>query len=186
MLIFLDESGDLGWSFDKPHQKDGSSRFITIAGIAIEQNRLKFLNRFIDNLYERCHFAYDLEKKGSRFSNEEAASIVRRIHEINQESTAFRIVSITAAKQNVAEALRRDKNVFYNFLLNRLLTEIVGENLASIRTSHAAMKKVIKTEASGLPTGCQTSFGDTMKIKCMKLTSNAKSTVNDTMKKHSS
>ena len=31
--VYLDESGDLGWKFDKPYQNGGSSRFFTIACI---------------------------------------------------------------------------------------------------------------------------------------------------------
>jgi hypothetical protein len=29
LLIYLDESGDLGWSFDAPFRRDGSSRNLT-------------------------------------------------------------------------------------------------------------------------------------------------------------
>lgn len=36
MLIFLDESGDLGWSFDRPNGDGGSSRYITISGIVVD------------------------------------------------------------------------------------------------------------------------------------------------------
>jgi hypothetical protein len=33
MKVFIDESGDLGWTLDKPNRNGGSSRFITLTGI---------------------------------------------------------------------------------------------------------------------------------------------------------
>lgn len=47
MQIFLDESGDLGWTFNKPNRAGGSSRFITIAGIVIDEAHSKYLKRHI-------------------------------------------------------------------------------------------------------------------------------------------
>jgi hypothetical protein len=35
MLIYLDESGELGWKFDAPYRKGGSSRYLTIASLVI-------------------------------------------------------------------------------------------------------------------------------------------------------
>jgi hypothetical protein len=33
--IYLDESGDLGWRFDKPYRYGGSSRYLTIVSLII-------------------------------------------------------------------------------------------------------------------------------------------------------
>jgi hypothetical protein len=35
MNLYLDESGDLGWTLDKPYQAGGSSRYLTIATLII-------------------------------------------------------------------------------------------------------------------------------------------------------
>lgn len=35
ITVYLDESGDLGWKFDAPYRSGGSSRYLTIAAIAV-------------------------------------------------------------------------------------------------------------------------------------------------------
>ena len=68
MQIFLDESGDLGWTFDKPNNSGGSSRFITIAGIVIDEAETKYIKRQIAHLYAKYNLTPKQEKKGANFS----------------------------------------------------------------------------------------------------------------------
>lgn len=125
MIIFLDESGDLGWSFDKPRLKGGSSRFITIAGIAIENDKVKFLTRYAHELFLLYRTKRKVEIKGSDFSNYEALSVVQRSYSFASD-LQFQVMSITADKRNVHLQLRRDSNVFYNHILNNLLAEYLN------------------------------------------------------------
>lgn len=34
-VFYTDESGDLGWSFDRPYGKGGSSRYLVIAAMSL-------------------------------------------------------------------------------------------------------------------------------------------------------
>ncbi len=156
MLIYLDESGDLGWSLDKPHRRGGSSRFITIAGLAIETKRQKFLGSFVNDIYRKNHFPFNAEYKGSQIPNERAISIIQDLGSIFSGSPVSKIVAITAYKENVGKPLRRDANVFYNFLLNNLLIEIMEEN----------RQVDIVLDNRTIRIGSQNSFEDCMKTKC--------------------
>jgi len=127
MLIFLDESGDLGWSLDKPRFAGGSSRFITIAGIVVDQDQIKMLMHYVRALSLKHNLDLRHELKGKKISNEIAELIVRELLKLSL-TIPFQIISITANKQNVTPQLRRDSNVFYNHLLNNLLTGRFYEN----------------------------------------------------------
>lgn len=127
MIIFLDESGDLGWSFDKPFQRGGSSRYITIAGIAVEEKYLKQLMVNVHRMMNRHGFQLNTEIKGSMFSDNDATVIIRQCREI-LSNVPFEIASITSDKQNVNDPLRRDKNVFYNHMLSSLLVDLIGRH----------------------------------------------------------
>ncbi|WMN84132.1 DUF3800 domain-containing protein [Vibrio parahaemolyticus] len=37
--IYLDESGDLGWTFDSPYRRGGSSRYLTIASLIVSPEK---------------------------------------------------------------------------------------------------------------------------------------------------
>jgi len=38
MHVFLDESGDLGWNFEHPFRMGGSSRFLTLAFLVVDES----------------------------------------------------------------------------------------------------------------------------------------------------
>ena len=123
MNIYIDESGDLGWTFDKPNNNGGSSRYITISGLIIASEEEKHVKRFISSIYKKYTLTPKIEKKGANFSNEHARFITSQLHKIISKSESFRIISITAYKPNIYVALRRDKNIFYNYMLALLLKE---------------------------------------------------------------
>jgi len=156
MLIFLDESGDLGWSFDKPHTKGGSSRYITIAGVVVEQEHLKYLSRYIHDLYKEYSIESHSETKGSRFSNADAASIVSSMRKICDALPSFEIISITSNKLNVISPLRRDQMVFYNHMLNVLLTDLIRK--------HNDVNIVLDNRT--IRSGSVNSFEDCLRAKC--------------------
>ncbi|HZY78130.1 MAG TPA: DUF3800 domain-containing protein [Cyclobacteriaceae bacterium] len=156
MLIFLDESGDLGWSFNRPNGHGGSSRYVTIAGIILEENAINQLTWFILELYRKYNLTPGIEKKGASFSSKEAAFIIRGLRRLQEHSPSFRIISITARKENTGAPLRRDSNIFYNYLLNVLLTDQLKHvDLANITLDNRAVK-----------VGSDNSFEECLKTKC--------------------
>lgn len=113
MKIYIDESGDLGWKFDKPNRYGGSSKFITITGIVISNEEEKYISRFISEIYKKYNLTPNIEKKGANFLPEHCAFITSQVtNKIIAKSSSFKIISITVNKSKVFESLRKDKISF--------------------------------------------------------------------------
>lgn len=159
MNIYIDESGDLGWKLDKPNRHGGSSKFIAITGIIISKNEEKYISRFITDIYKKYNLTPNIEKKGANFSPEHSSFITSQIeNKIINKSTSFKIISITVNKSKVFNSLRKDKNIFYNYILGLLLKpEIIQLESAeiildkrTIKVSHGeSFPDYIKTEIWG-------------------------------------
>ncbi len=133
MKVFIDESGDLGWTLDKPNRNGGSSRFITLTGILISDEEEKYINRFISDIYRKYNLTPNIEKKGANFTPEHASYITSQLNKLFTKSNSFKIITITVNKSKVFDSLRKDKNIFYNYVLGLLLeTEIIQHNEISI------------------------------------------------------
>lgn len=159
MKIYIDESGDLGWKLDKPNRHGGSSRFITITAIIITKDEEKYVSRFITEIYKKYNLTPNIEKKGANFIPEHSSFITSQLaNKIINKSSSFKIISITVNKIKVFESLRRDKNIFYNYVLGLLLkpeimqlenAEIILDK-RTIKVSHGeSFPDYIKTEIWG-------------------------------------
>lgn len=159
MNIYIDESGDLGWKLDKPNRYGGSSKFITITGIIISKDEEKYISRFITDIYKKYNLTPNIEKKGANFLPEHSSFITSQLtNKIVTKSDSFKIISITVNKSKVFESLRKDKNIFYNYVLGLLLkSEIIQLQSAAIildkrtiKVSHGeSFPDYIKTEIWG-------------------------------------
>jgi ureidoglycolate hydrolase len=69
--IYLDESGDLGWLLDKPHNQGGSSRYLTLAAVIVSAHKTHHIARVVRNLY----------KARNRPKSNELKSVELRPHE---------------------------------------------------------------------------------------------------------
>lgn len=123
MTVFLDESGDLGWTFDKPNGNGGSSRFITISGIVVDEQQLKHVKRYISDLYQKYNLTPKIEKKGCNFSDLDATYITTNLSRVIAKAPSFNVISITARKEKVLPRLREDCNIFYNYMLGVMLPD---------------------------------------------------------------
>ena len=156
MQIFLDESGDLGWTFDRPNNAGGSSRFITIAGIVIDEAETKYIKRQIAHLYAKYNLTPKQEKKGANFSEDDATYVIRNLNAIYNKARSFKIIAITARKEKVYLPLRKDRNIFYNYMLGVLLPDTLKhyKNIELILD-----RRTIKVDSGN-------SFNDYIKTKC--------------------
>ena len=50
--IYLDESGDLGWTLDKPHNNGGSSRYLTLAAVIVPTTKTYLITRVVRGIYK--------------------------------------------------------------------------------------------------------------------------------------
>lgn len=157
MNIFLDESGDLGWKFDLPNHNGGSSRYITIAGIIIDQEHTKYLNREVSDLYKLFNLTPGIEKKGANFSEADGLTTVNKLVALKSKATSLKIISITVRKENVYQPLKRDTNILYNYALGLLLVPDVMRRFLDVEL--VLDKRTIKVLSGN-------SFSDYIKTLC--------------------
>lgn len=117
-LIYLDESGDLGWNFDKPYREGGSSRFLTIASLVINPSKKHLTKRLIKNLYNKFKWPPKIEKKWSDMKLSEREYFADKAASLrNRNPNDIRYLSITVRKENVQPHIRRDSNKLYNYMI---------------------------------------------------------------------
>lgn len=64
MLVYLDESGDTGWTFTHPFRHGGSSRFLCLAFMFLPESDRKLPKKIISGLYAK--YGWKSEMKASQ------------------------------------------------------------------------------------------------------------------------
>lgn len=119
MIVYLDESGDLGWKFTAPYRRGGSSRYITIASLIVSSSKRHLPKRLIKKLYKKFNWPSDSEKKWSDMSVEERIFFAKKAAVLREEHPKdIRYISITVRKENVKPHIRRDANKLYNYMIS--------------------------------------------------------------------
>ncbi len=126
MNIYLDESGDLGWSFDKQYRKGGSSRFLTIAFIICPSDKKNLLTRIVKKVYNRLKIDFSTEIKGSSLNSTQKQFISQSLYSLLSQHKDIKIGAITVNKLNVQEHIRQDSNKLYNYMLKLSLLNMVA------------------------------------------------------------
>ena len=123
MLIYVDESGDLGWSFDFPYGYKGSSRYLTIAAMILPERSSHLPERRVKQLYKQGKWDPKREKKWVDMPNASRATFAKNAAKLQQQENDILYKAIVVKKQNVSENFRRDSNKLYNYMLKLLLLE---------------------------------------------------------------
>lgn len=126
MIIYQDESGDLGWKFDAPYRRGGSSRYLTIASLVISTTKKHLPKRLIKKLYIKFNWATNIEKKWADMSINERIWFAEKANELRSKHPHdIRYLAITVRKENVQCHIRRDANKLYNYMIGlSLLNEM--------------------------------------------------------------
>lgn len=109
MFVYLDESGDTGFKFNK-----GSSRYFVVT-ILLTPDPLP-LNTAIDDLRSSLNFRPDHEFK---FYNTRPVDRLAFLRVLNRHEVLFR--ALVVDKHELTRPHMRDREVFYNYLLKMLL-----------------------------------------------------------------
>jgi len=123
-IIYLDESGDLGWRFDKPYRHGGSSRFLTIASLVVDPSKKHLPKRLIKKLYTKYRWPTNIEKKWSDMTEPEREGFAKKAALLsNRNPGGINFLSITVRKENVQSHIRGDSNKLYNYMICLSLIE---------------------------------------------------------------
>ncbi len=120
MNVYLDESGDLGFTFDKPFRKGGSSRYLTISFLLTPEELSYLPKRIVKKLYYRRRQPTKVELKGAQLTLSEKAYFASEARELVARHPEIKIFAITVNKRTVKKHIRWDCSKIYNYV-NRLV-----------------------------------------------------------------
>lgn len=140
--VFLDKSGDLGWSLDKPYRQGGSSRFLTLAFMVADQDATKHPKRLVKRFCQTHGIPAGRELKGCDLSADQLFAFAEKAAEMLDMRGSILVCAITVNKQNVQEYIRKDPNKLYNYMLNLSLLEHVKTSPTVVLSPDARSIKV--------------------------------------------
>ena len=123
MLFYVDESGDLGWTFTAPYRHGGSSRYLTIATLMCPHEKAHLPKRIIRNLYKDFGWSPAKEKKRADMSQSARLQFSNECKKLVITHKDIKLLSITVYKQRVKEHIRCDCNKLYNFMIKLSLID---------------------------------------------------------------
>jgi hypothetical protein len=130
LVVYLDESGDLGWNFRAPFRQGGSSRFLTIASVSTPSQKKHLPKRTIKKLYEKFGWNPSVEKKWSDMDDTERFDFATTASLLCRKHPEIHIHAITVKKESVQEHIRADGNKLYNYMIRLLLLEPMSKHNA--------------------------------------------------------
>ena len=116
-IFYVDESGDLGWTFSAPYRNGGSSRYLTIATLICPTEKKHLPKRLITNIYKKYSWDSKIEKKWSDMSAHERERFAKSANDLISVHQDIKLTAITVYKQNVSQRMRLDSNQLYNYMI---------------------------------------------------------------------
>lgn len=108
--IFVDESGDLGWKFDAPYGQGGSSRYLTIAAVCVEDSQSHRLDRIIRDLYKAARWNPKVERKWIDANTKSRVHFAKEANKLCVRQPGIRYLAIVVDKTRAQQHLRTDPN----------------------------------------------------------------------------
>lgn len=128
LIIYLDESGDLGWNFDDPYRRGGSSRFLTIGALCVPTIKKHIPKRVIRDLYRKFRWDTAKEKKWSDMTRAQREDFSESARKMCDAHADIYLRCITVKKENVMQHIRNDSNKLYNYMIGLLLLQPMAEH----------------------------------------------------------
>jgi hypothetical protein len=125
MRIYVDESGDLGWTLDRPFRQGGFSRYLTVACLVLPTTHYKRPRKVIARLYRK--YGWRAEKKAADATPAQKATFCQMAKALLQSYPEMKLDVITVKKCNVQDHIRQDANKLYNFMLGLVIPERVTQ-----------------------------------------------------------
>jgi len=125
-IFFIDESGDLGWTFDAPYGAGGSSRYLTIATISTPTEKKHIPKRFIKDLYRKFSWPTNVEKKWSEMKADERLEFSKAAFAMCDKHPDIGLHAIVVKKENVQAHIKKDSNKLYNYMIKLSLLDALS------------------------------------------------------------
>lgn len=122
-IIFLDESGDLGWNFTAPYRNGGSSRHLTISALEVPIESKDFPKRVVRKMYDKFKRPPADEMKWSSMSADERKHFAVLAGDLCTKHSEIILHAIVVQKANVLAHIRSDGNKLYNYMIKLALLD---------------------------------------------------------------
>ena len=119
--IFLDESGDTGWSLELPYSRGGSSRYLVVTACILPPPVAGKAERLVRHLYKHRQWNTATEKKWGRMTPTAREAFAKSAAKLVGENLHLSLHSLVADKRYVACHARHDSDKLYNYMVKRLL-----------------------------------------------------------------
>jgi hypothetical protein len=126
-IIYLDESGDLGWSLNQPYRNGGSSRYLTISALIVPTDQAHLPVRLMKDLYSSRKWKVGNEKKWGQMIDSARLDFASRAGELRKANSEIHYVARTVKKENVSPHIRLDSNKLYNFMIKLMLLDRMAQ-----------------------------------------------------------
>jgi hypothetical protein len=125
-IVYVDESGDLGWRFDAPYRLGGSSRYLTVGSLCLPAEKQHIPKRVIKDLYQTFKWPTAKEKKWNEMTPAERAAFACAAAKMCDQHPDIHLHGITVRKDNVAAHIRTDENKLYNYMIRLSLLDCMA------------------------------------------------------------
>lgn len=126
-IIYLDESGDLGWTFTAPYRAGGSSRFLTISALCVPNEKKHIPKRLVKGLYKKFNWSPQNEKKWVDMSDAPRKEFAENANRMCQAHKDISLHAIVVKKENVLAHIRKDANKLYNYMIKLALLDFMAQ-----------------------------------------------------------
>ncbi len=116
-IFYLDESGDLGWSFHAPYRTGGSSRYLTISLLEVDLESKDYPKRIVRSMYKKFKRAPTDEMKWASMNAEERKHFAVQAKELCAKHPGIKFHAVIVQKENVLAHIRSDPNKLYNYMI---------------------------------------------------------------------
>ena len=123
MDVYTDESGDLGWTLDKPYQRGGSSKFLTISHLIVPKALKHIPTRLVRDLYNHMSWPTRQELKASNLKPHQREHFATKAASMLVAHREIKVVAITVYKDNVMDRFKQDPNKLYNYMIKLSLLD---------------------------------------------------------------
>ena len=131
-IVYVDESGDLGWTFTAPYRNGGSSRYLTIAALCLPRAKKHIPKRLIKDLYQAFKWPIGVEKKWNDMKSIEREEFSRALVKMCTKHPDIHLHGITVKKENVEQHIRTDENKLYNYMIKFLVLDCMARASAVV------------------------------------------------------
>ena len=123
MQIYVSRNGDLGFSFDRPFRRGGSSRYLTITFLLVPKKLSHLPKRIVRKIFRKKKFGGDIDLKGARLTLSDKTFFAGKATDLLGRHPEIRVFCVTIDKETIKDHIRDNRGMIYNHINRLVLSE---------------------------------------------------------------